>query len=149
MGSQKSRDQSCIEMQPIGTVHNALAPEESAPRERAARSEIEINPEWVDGLQGIKVDDYIVILFCFDRSPEEGPLLQHPQGNRSRPRRGVFTLRSPLRPNPIGSTTVRVLEIHDNVLVVSGLDAFDGTPVLDIKPHIAWLDEPQEDEDWV
>jgi len=63
------------------------------------------------------------------------PLLQHPRGETDRPARGVFTIRSPHRPNPIGVTAVKVLEVREGELVVEGLDAWDGTPVLDIKPH--------------
>jgi tRNA-Thr(GGU) m(6)t(6)A37 methyltransferase TsaA len=61
-------------------------------------------------------------------------LLQHPRGDRNRPRRGVFALRSPRRPNPIGITVVDLIDVQGNVLRVQGLDAINGTPVLDIKP---------------
>ncbi|MFH1739812.1 MAG: TrmO family methyltransferase, partial [bacterium] len=57
----------------------------------------------------------------------------HPGGDRSRPMRGVFATRSPARPNPIGVTTVRVLDCEENALVVEGLDALDGSPIVDIK----------------
>ena len=60
-------------------------------------------------------------------------LLQHPRGDRSRPRRGVFALHTPYRPNPIGVTVVDLLSVEGNVLRVRGLDALNGTPVLDIK----------------
>jgi tRNA-Thr(GGU) m(6)t(6)A37 methyltransferase TsaA len=61
-------------------------------------------------------------------------LLQHPRRDTARPRRGVFALRSPRRPNPIGVTVVDLLSVEGNVLRVRGLDAIDGTPVLDLKP---------------
>jgi len=60
-------------------------------------------------------------------------LLQHPRGDRSRPRRGVFALHTPYRPNPIGVTVVDLLSVEGNVLRVRGLDALNGTPILDIK----------------
>jgi tRNA-Thr(GGU) m(6)t(6)A37 methyltransferase TsaA len=61
-------------------------------------------------------------------------LLQHPRGDQGQPQRGVFALRSPHRPNPIGVTIVNLLAVERNVLRVSGLDAINGTPVLDLKP---------------
>ena len=74
-----------------------------------------------------------MVVFHFHRS-RGYELLQHPRGDPSRPRRGVFALRSPRRPNPIGLTVVDLLAIEGNVLRVRGLDAFAGTPVLDLKP---------------
>jgi tRNA-Thr(GGU) m(6)t(6)A37 methyltransferase TsaA len=75
----------------------------------------------------------VMVLFYFDRS-HDYDLLQHPRGDPQRLKRGVFTLRSPRRPNPIGATVVDVIAIDENVITVSGLDAFNGTPVLDLKP---------------
>ena len=70
-------------------------------------------------------------------------MLQHPEGDPKNPLRGVFTLRSPRRPNSIGLSTVRVVEAQGNKLIVAGLDAYDGSPILDIKPYIPYQDEPQ------
>jgi len=130
-------------MEPIGFVHNDLQPGTSPPRKRSARSIIKIRPELAEGLRGIEPGQYLVLLFQFHLAPPPAPLLQHPQGDRARPVRGVFALRSPHRPNPIGLTTVRVLRVAGNELTVSGLDAYDGTPVLDIKPYIPFLDEAE------
>ena len=66
----------------------------------------------------------------------------HPRGDRSRPLRGLFAVRSPRRPNPIGVTTVRVRRVGGNVLEVVGLDALDGSPVLDIKGYASSYDTP-------
>jgi tRNA-Thr(GGU) m(6)t(6)A37 methyltransferase TsaA len=74
-----------------------------------------------------------MVVFYFHRS-QGFDLLQHPQGDRSRPRRGVFALRSPRRPNPVGVTVVDLVAVAENVLRVRGLDAINGTPVLDLKP---------------
>ena len=137
-----------LEIKPIGVIHNELVHGVSAPRARAARSVIEIDPDLADGLAGMSSGQSLVVVFAFHQSPpfSRERLLQHPQGDPARPARGVFTLRSPHRPNRIGLTTVRLLEVEGTRLIVSGLDAFDGTPVLDIKPHVAWLDEPQDME---
>jgi tRNA-Thr(GGU) m(6)t(6)A37 methyltransferase TsaA len=74
-----------------------------------------------------------MVVFYFHRS-QGYDLTQHPRGDPRRPKRGVFTLRSPRRPNPIGVTVVDLVAIEGNVLRVRGLDAINGTPVLDIKP---------------
>jgi tRNA-Thr(GGU) m(6)t(6)A37 methyltransferase TsaA len=68
----------------------------------------------------------------------------HPKGNHNLPLVGVFASRSPARPNPIGITTVKLLERRENVLKVTGMDAIDGTPVLDIKPYIPGDDSSTE-----
>ena len=75
----------------------------------------------------------IAVIFYLHRS-QGFDLLQHPQGDGRRPRRGVFALRSPLRPNPIGLTVVDLVAVEGNVVRVQGLDAINGTPVLDLKP---------------
>jgi tRNA-Thr(GGU) m(6)t(6)A37 methyltransferase TsaA len=130
-------------MKAIGVVHNNLGPGISAPRQRAERSELEILPEFAEGLQGVAPGQHIVVLFRFHLSGEAVPLLQHPEGDPQNPLRGVFTLRSPRRPNPIGLSTVRVVDAQGNRLIVAGLDAYDGSPILDIKPYIPYQDEPQ------
>jgi len=125
----------CFTMKPIGTVHNDLGPGRARPRGRSAQSTIVVWPEYADALLGIESCERLQILFVFDRAPAEAaPLQQHPMGDRSAPVRGAFALRSPHRPNPIGLTTVTLAHVEGNVLTVCGLDAWDGTPVLDIKP---------------
>lgn len=92
-----------------------------------------LRPELVPGLDGVAPGDRMMVIFVFDRAGS-CTLRQHPRGNRSRARRGVFSLRSPRRPNPIGVTVVEVLEIVENIVRVQGLDAWPGTPILDLKP---------------
>ena len=75
-----------------------------------------------------------MVLFYFHLAPAEYELLQHPKQDLNRPKRGIFSLRSPQRPNGIGATTVELVKIEGNILHVRNLDAIDGTPVLDIKP---------------
>jgi formylmethanofuran dehydrogenase subunit E len=120
---------------PIGMVHSALTADTAAPRERAEAS-IHVYPEFSAGLLGIEGFERLQVLFVFHRAPANAPLHQHPRGDQTVPRRGVFALRSPHRPNPIGLTTVRLLAVEGNVLRVDGLDAWDGSPVLDIKPYV-------------
>ena len=100
---------------------------------REAESRIVLDPAFVPALGGLEAGQQVLVLFAFDRS-EGYELFQHPRGDTSRPRRGVFALRSPRRPNPIGATEVTLLSIEEDGLRVRGLDALNGTPVLDIKP---------------
>jgi tRNA-Thr(GGU) m(6)t(6)A37 methyltransferase TsaA len=87
-----------------------------------------------DALDGIAVGDELLLLTWFDRA-ERDVLRVHPRSDMSRPEQGVFSTRSPDRPNPIGLHRVRVLEITETTrLRVQPLEAVDGTPVLDIKP---------------
>jgi len=124
---------SSIVFAPIGYVENGFD-EPAAPETiRAAESRIVLRPELVEGLFGLEAGQKLLVVFNFDRSVGFD-LLQHPRGDRTRPKRGVFAVRSPRRPNAIGVTEVDILSIDGNVLRVSGLDALNGTPVLDLKP---------------
>jgi tRNA-Thr(GGU) m(6)t(6)A37 methyltransferase TsaA len=117
----------------IGYVENKF--DEPAPPDqiRAAEAHIIIDPALVEGLQGLEAGQQVMVIFCFHRS-EGYDLLQHPRGDINRDKRGVFALRSPQRPNPIGVTEVELVRVEGNVLTVLGLDAINGTPVLDLKP---------------
>ena len=95
-----------------------------------------LDEEFVPGLLGMKAGDRIWVIWWFDHNdtPEKRAILQvHPRGNPKNPLRGVFSTRSPVRPNLIALTACKVMAIRENVVKVEGLDAFDGTPVLDIK----------------
>jgi tRNA-Thr(GGU) m(6)t(6)A37 methyltransferase TsaA len=100
---------------------------------RSAESRIVLDPALTGGLAGLEAGQQVMVVFYFHRS-QGYDLAQHPRGDTSRPKRGVFALRSPRRPNPIGVTIVDLLAIEENVLRVRGLDAINGTPVLDLKP---------------
>jgi formylmethanofuran dehydrogenase subunit E len=129
-----------LHMASIGVVHNELEPGTAPPRVRSPRSRLVIRPAYRQGLHGLAVGQRVHVLFAFDRSPEEAPLLQHPRGDTSVPKRGVFALRSPHRPSRIGLTTVEILAVESDGLVVAGLDAWNGSPILDIKPLSPELD---------
>jgi tRNA-Thr(GGU) m(6)t(6)A37 methyltransferase TsaA len=98
-------------------------------------SEIELLPKYVQGLKGVRETETLQILYWMHNLTEDDRkvLLAHPRGDRARPKRGVFVLRSPLRPNPIGSTVVELVRREKNSLFVRGLDALEGSPVIDIK----------------
>jgi tRNA-Thr(GGU) m(6)t(6)A37 methyltransferase TsaA len=122
-----------LHLRAIGHVENEFD-ERVAPDEiRLAESRLVLDPSLIEGLQGLDVGQQIIVVFYFHRS-EGYDLLQHPRGDQSRPKRGVFALRSPRRPNPIGVTVVELVGIDGNVLRVCGLDAINGSPILDLKP---------------
>jgi len=120
-------------MKTIGVVENEFPLGTPGDTMRAAESRIVLDPELELGLMALEKQERVLVVFRFHFS-EGFDLLQHPRGDKTRPKRGVFALRSPRRPNPIGVTEVDLLEIRGNVLRVRGLDAVDGTPVLDLKP---------------
>lgn len=94
---------------------------------------IDVAPAYRDGLEGLSVGDRVDVVMWFDRADRD----RLRQVSRTHPEwgeRGVFALRSPHRPNPIGISTVELVAVDRTGLVVRGLDALDGTPVLDIKP---------------
>ncbi len=130
-----------ITFRPIGRVKRDC--EERPPRDdlRAGPAFILLDPALNDGLLGLEPGSDLVVLYYLHCSA--GYELQvHPRGDPSRPLRGVFATRSPRRPNPIGVTTVRLRRVEGNVLEVIGLDALDGSPVLDIKSYSPSFDSP-------
>ncbi len=122
-------------LKPIGVIHSPLKDRGSAPRqgtEGAPDATIEIDPVFVDALRGIEVGEEIIVLTWLHEA-ERDVLQVHPRSDLTRPPRGVFSTRSPDRPNPIGLHIVTVREIAGNTLRVGPLEAIDGTPVVDIK----------------
>jgi len=125
-----------VALEPIGYV---LTEEERPPRHWSvsdAKGTLMIDEQYLEGLTDIKAGQRIVVLFHFHRSPPFGPefLHQHP-AHKGRPM-GVFSICSPLRPNPIGMSILKVTGVKDNLIHVRHLDMIDGTPILDIKPHV-------------
>ena len=101
-------------------------------------SEIVINPELEEGLEGIEGFSHLEVFFYFHRLERDRiSLKRRPRDRQNAPEVGIFAIRTQLRPSAIGATVVRLLEHSGNVLRVQGLDAIDGTPVLDIKPYTA------------
>ena len=118
----------------IGVVQNAFDKPTSPETLKAVESRLIIKPALKDGLSGLQPGGRLLVIFHFHLAPREIDLLQHPRGDQNRPKRGVFALHSPHRPNPIGATVVELISIQGNVLTVAGLDALNNTPILDIKP---------------
>jgi tRNA-Thr(GGU) m(6)t(6)A37 methyltransferase TsaA len=106
-------------------------------------SEIHLDPQYARGLQGLEGFSHVIVVFFLDRAQGFDPakqLLRRPRGMESMHEVGVFAQRTKFRPNPIGVTAVKLLGIAGNVIKVRGLDALDGTPVLDIKPYLPPFD---------
>jgi tRNA-Thr(GGU) m(6)t(6)A37 methyltransferase TsaA len=94
---------------------------------------LEFEPRFARALEGVSVGDRVVVLTWLHEA-SRGELVTHPRGDRSRPEVGVFATRSPHRPNPIGMHETEVLQVDDLRLLVRGVEAIDGTPVIDVKP---------------
>lgn len=133
-----------IRFKPIGVVHNNSSDDDVRKRVPCGESTIEIYPEFEDALEGLDGFSHIFLLVYFNRlRPEQiGPLKVRPRSMlkyglklEEIPLIGVLALDSPTRPNPIGLSLVSVVKIEKTRIVVNGMDLFDGTPVLDVKPY--------------
>lgn len=123
----------------IGVLHGDITSHEDAPKnfdESERVGTLEIYPQYGEGLDGIAPGQTIVVLFWLHKASRDS-LKIYPRGDRSRGLHGVFSTRSPIRPNPIAISELKVLSVHGNHVEVSGLDILDGTPILDIKKKIS------------
>jgi tRNA-Thr(GGU) m(6)t(6)A37 methyltransferase TsaA len=131
--------ESTPEITPIGRVESPLTDVAAAPNqgdEGAPDAWLVFEPAVREGLDGIRAGDEILVLTWLDRARRD-VLRLHPRGDRSRPQQGVFTTRSPDRPNPIGLHRVRVLAVDGLRVNVSDLEALDSTPIVDVKPVLS------------
>lgn len=130
-------------VRPIGVIHSPFVERAEAPRQpRAAlgiegRIELEAGRGFEDALADLEGWQYLWVVAWFDRNTSWRPKVRPP---RSRTKRGVFSTRSPHRPNPIALSVLELVRIDGLVLHVRNLDLLDGTPVLDIKPYVPWTD---------
>ena len=146
-----------IVVRPIGYVRSPLKDPADAPRQgglTGQEAEIVIDPAYLPAMEGLAGrvaaggDDLLpdgrrsgkIIVVCWMHLGDRGRMKVHPCGQEERPERGVFSTRSPHRPNPLSLHTVKLLSVEGNVLRVRGMDAIDGTPVVDVKPHSPELD---------
>ena len=142
MSEKAENAQEKIEFTPIGYVENDYLEPEYKEEVYEKVSKIVLREDLADGLYRVAELEKLYILFYFSRS--EGYKLIHRRrydGEMS----GVFASRSPYRPNGIGLTIVELLKVEGNVLHVKGLDAINGTPVLDIKPYLKDLEEKKKE----
>jgi tRNA-Thr(GGU) m(6)t(6)A37 methyltransferase TsaA len=130
-------------LEPIGRVESTLVDLEQAPRqgdEGAPDAWLVLNLGVSDGLHGLETGTEVLVLTWLDRA-NRNVLTVRPRGEAERPMTGVFSTRSPDRPNPIGLHQVTIVAIDGNRLRVSSLEAINHTPVLDIKPILGPVDE--------
>lgn len=129
-------------LKPVGRVRSALRDKTTAPhqgRGREIQAVIELDPGFEAAAREIEAGARIWLLTWLHLADRE-TLRAHPKGDASRPRKGVFSLRSSIRPNPIGLHLVKVVKIEGCRIEVDSLEAVDGTPVLDIKPYVPGID---------
>lgn len=128
-----------FEIKSIGKVSSSLKSLEAAPRqpdEGAPEAWLVFEPAAVEGLRNIRPGDELVLITWLDRARRD-VLSVHPRGDVSRPPEGVFSTRSPHRPNPLGLHDVTVTAIEGGRVRVRGLEAIDGTPIIDLKPVLS------------
>lgn len=123
-------------LQPIGWVESSLADRDVAPKqgdEGAPDAWIVFDPGVREGLRDLQVGTEVIVLTWLDRARRD-VLAVHPRGDPARPETGVFSTRSPDRPNPVGLHRVAILAIDGMRVRVRNLEALDGTPIVDVKP---------------
>ena len=128
-----------LELKPIGRVESPLTDRASAPkqgREGSPEAWLVFEPEVLDGLDGLRSGDRVLVLTWLDRGRRD-VLRTHPRDDVSNPEQGVFNTRSPDRPNPIGLHEVEIVSIDGLRLQVRDLEALDGTPIVDVKPVLS------------
>jgi tRNA (adenine37-N6)-methyltransferase len=119
-------------IQPIGQV--IKSPEKTT---------LKIFPQFQDGLLGLNGFSHVLVFYWFDRNdtPEKrATLMVHPRRNKANPLTGVFATRSPFRPNLIGLSVCKIKSIDDAGITIDAIDAFDGSPIIDLKPYIPAID---------
>jgi tRNA-Thr(GGU) m(6)t(6)A37 methyltransferase TsaA len=127
---------SSFKLSPIGTVEK-----------KGETARLRIFDEYVDGLLGLEHWSHVNVFYWFDKNdtPQQRRILRvHPRGDKQNPLTGVFACRAPVRPNLIALSVCRIISVQGNLVTVDGLDAFDRTPVLDLKPFIP-PDAPMKD----
>lgn len=130
-------------LQPIGWVESPLVDRDAAPRqgdEGAPDAWLVFDPSMRTGIRDLEVGTEIIVLTWLDRARRDVQVV-HPRGDRDNPMRGVFSTRSPDRPNPIGLHNVQIAAIDDTRIRVRNLEALDRTPIVDIKPLLEPLGE--------
>ncbi len=129
-----------IELEPIGIIHSPFTSRKSAPRQGRSCSEpmqIEIYERFIPGLGTMEGISHIWVLYWMHQAERDLLFAKRPDWDKARP---VFTIRSPARPNPIALSIGRIKQISGGIITVTGLEALDGSPVLDIKPYVFEID---------
>ena len=133
------------EIKPIGTIHSPYTSIEDMPIQPKGATEvsgyIELDEKYIDGLRDLDGFSHIYLLYSFHKAKRTEMYVTPFMDNQ---KRGVFSTRSPLRPNHIGMSIVNLTGVEGNKVFVKGIDILDGTPLLDIKPYIEKFDAVQK-----
>ncbi|MFI5359719.1 MAG: tRNA (N6-threonylcarbamoyladenosine(37)-N6)-methyltransferase TrmO [Halanaerobiales bacterium] len=126
---------------PIGRIISPFKEAKGTPiqptAEGTARGKIELFPEYIEGIKDLDGFSHLILLYHFHKAGEASLIVKPFLENEVH---GIFAVRAPSRPNPIGLSIVRLLKIEENILHVADLDILDGTPLLDIKPYVPEFD---------
>jgi tRNA-Thr(GGU) m(6)t(6)A37 methyltransferase TsaA len=129
---------------PIGVIHSPFKEPKGTPIQsstaKGIKGEIEIFPEYVDGLQDVEGFSHIILVYHFHLAKKSSLKAKPFMDNKPH---GIFSIRGPSRPNPIGISIVRLIKVEKNILYVQDLDIVDGTPLLDIKPYVPEFDSAE------
>lgn len=142
-GTNQNTENMIISYHPIGEFHSNLTLQSGAPRQGSLQpgnnATIAIYEDFAQALKDLEKYEFIIVLYHMHMSENWHSDVRPPGSKKSM---GLFATRTPNRPNPIGFGVIKLNSIEGNILYVSGIDAFDGTPVLDIKPWIPSMDCP-------
>ena len=130
---------------PIGIIHSPFKEPQGTPIQPSAgknvKGNIEVFPEYVKGLKDLKGFSHIILIFHFHLVKKSKLLAKPFMDDKIH---GIFSIRGPSRPNPIGFSIVKLTDIKDNILYIQDLDILDATPLLDIKPYVAEFDQREK-----
>jgi tRNA-Thr(GGU) m(6)t(6)A37 methyltransferase TsaA len=140
-----------IKLKPIGIIRTPYGDSEAAPIQGRLKSDVEgtveVDPGFSEGLKDVERFSHLILLYHFHCSGEPRLLAKPYLGEE---KRGIFAIRAPCRPNPIGLTVVKLLEREGSKLRVLGVDMLNGTPLLDIKPYVPKFDSvPEASSGWL
>jgi tRNA-Thr(GGU) m(6)t(6)A37 methyltransferase TsaA len=134
-------ERNSLELTPIGVIHSPYKNMGDVPHQgykSEGLSQIEVFREFEEGLKDIEGFSHIIVIYWFHKSQGYHLLVKTPWDDSLH---GLFTTRSPHRPCPLGLTVAKLVARENNILKVKGLDAIDGSPLLDIKPYVPSVDE--------
>ncbi len=138
------KDKSIV-YKPIGIIHSEHTIQEDTPIQgifNTSIGEIEVYPEYMEGLKDIDKFSHLFLLYHFHRSTGVS-LVEEPFLDQGKPK-GIFSIRHYNRPNPIGLSIVDLIEVKGNIIKIGSVDILDGTPLLDIKPYVYKFDHRNE-----
>ncbi len=137
-----------MKLKPIGIIHSPYKTRaEAPPQGKSDILELEIFKEYEEGLKDIETFSHLHVIYWMHKSKDYSLLITTPWDTKLH---GLFATRTPNRPNPLGHSVVELIERKGNILKVRGLDAIEGTPVIDIKPYVPRIDvKPEADSGWL